>query len=227
MRNFKYLNVIKAAVDRECPGVVSCADIVVLSGRDGVTMLGGPHFEVKTGRRDTTLHTTDKDADRYLLDADAGVDAFLDNMAKLNINTPQAVALIGSHTVGRVHCVHLVSRLYPTVDITLNATYAEYLKMRCPSPHPDPKAVKYARNDPITPMRFDNNYYKNVMQMKGLLRLDNALYLDPRTKPYVQRMAKDNSYFFQQFVEGMSILTEHNVLTGNKGEIRKHCEWVN
>ncbi|KAH7404347.1 hypothetical protein KP509_15G021600 [Ceratopteris richardii] len=227
MRNFKYLNVIKKALDEECPGVVSCADIVVLSGRDGVAMLGGPHFEVKTGRRDTKKHTTDKDADHALLAHDAGVHAFLDTMAKLNINTPQAVALIGSHTVGRVHCVHLVSRLYPTVDATLNSSYAEYLKMRCPSPHPDPKAVKYARNDPGTPMKFDNNYYRNVMHMKGLLKLDNALYLDSRTKPYVQKMAEDNNYFFEQFVEAMSILTEHYVLTGDEGEIRKHCQWVN
>ncbi|KAH7404348.1 hypothetical protein KP509_15G021600 [Ceratopteris richardii] len=99
--------------------------------------------------------------------------------------------------------------------------------MRCPSPHPDPKAVKYARNDPGTPMKFDNNYYRNVMHMKGLLKLDNALYLDSRTKPYVQKMAEDNNYFFEQFVEAMSILTEHYVLTGDEGEIRKHCQWVN
>ncbi|PIA57900.1 hypothetical protein AQUCO_00500071v1 [Aquilegia coerulea] len=36
LRNFRYLDTIKEAVERECPGVVSCADILVLSGRDGV-----------------------------------------------------------------------------------------------------------------------------------------------------------------------------------------------
>ncbi|KAH7404336.1 hypothetical protein KP509_15G021300 [Ceratopteris richardii] len=227
MRNFKYVNDIKDALEKECPGVVSCADLVVLSGRDGVAMLGGPHFEVKTGRRDTRVHTTEKDADTYLLPHDAGVDAFLDTMAKLSINAPQAIALIGSHTVGRVHCVHLVSRLYPTVDPTLNASYADYLKIRCPSPNPDPTAVEYSRNDRGTPMIFDNNYYKNVIELKGLLRLDNALFLDPRTKPYVMRMAQDRDYFNEQFIAGMSILTEHNVLTGSEGEIRKNCQWVN
>lgn len=36
MRNFRYIETIKEAVERECPGVVSCADILVLSGRDGI-----------------------------------------------------------------------------------------------------------------------------------------------------------------------------------------------
>lgn len=36
MRNFRYIEDIKEAVERECPGVVSCADILVLSARDGI-----------------------------------------------------------------------------------------------------------------------------------------------------------------------------------------------
>ncbi|KAH0469020.1 hypothetical protein IEQ34_002252 [Dendrobium chrysotoxum] len=36
MRNFRYLEEIKDAVERECPGVVLCADILVLSARDGI-----------------------------------------------------------------------------------------------------------------------------------------------------------------------------------------------
>ena len=76
-------------------------------------------------------------------------------------------------------------------------------------------------------MKFDNNYFKNVMQLKGLLKIDNALYLDPRTSVYVEKFANDNNYFFEQFVEAMSILTEHNVLTGSQGEIRKRCDVIN
>ena len=39
MRNFKYVNKIKAAVEKECPLTVSCADIVALSARDGIVMV--------------------------------------------------------------------------------------------------------------------------------------------------------------------------------------------
>ncbi|KAG0480283.1 hypothetical protein HPP92_011141 [Vanilla planifolia] len=41
MRNFRYLEDIKDAVERECPGVVSCADILVLSARDGIVAIEG------------------------------------------------------------------------------------------------------------------------------------------------------------------------------------------
>lgn len=34
MKNFKYLEFIKEALERVCPGVVSCSDILVLSARD-------------------------------------------------------------------------------------------------------------------------------------------------------------------------------------------------
>jgi peroxidase len=39
MRNFKYVNTIKDAVEKECPLTVSCADIVSLSARDGIVMV--------------------------------------------------------------------------------------------------------------------------------------------------------------------------------------------
>jgi peroxidase len=39
MRNFKYVKTIKAAVEKECPLTVSCADIVALSARDGIAMV--------------------------------------------------------------------------------------------------------------------------------------------------------------------------------------------
>ena len=39
LRNMKYVDVIKNVVDKACPGVVSCADILILSGRDGIAMV--------------------------------------------------------------------------------------------------------------------------------------------------------------------------------------------
>lgn len=39
MRNFKYVKVIKDALEKECPNTVSCADIVALSAREGVVMV--------------------------------------------------------------------------------------------------------------------------------------------------------------------------------------------
>jgi len=43
MRNEKYVNDIKAAVELECPGVVSCADILALEGAVGVSVVSAIH----------------------------------------------------------------------------------------------------------------------------------------------------------------------------------------
>ncbi|GLJ51749.1 hypothetical protein SUGI_1099790 [Cryptomeria japonica] len=226
MRNFKYVNAIKSALEEECPGVVSCADIVALSARDGVVMLGGPRVELKTGRRDSKKSSAAV-VDEYIPLHNDSASTVLSRFDSIGIDAEGVVALLGAHTVGRTHCGNLVHRLYPKVDPTLNPEYAVYLKGRCPTTNPDPEAVVYARNDRGTPMKFDNSYYKNLMKNKGLLVVDQQLLLDPRTSPYVEKMAQDNQYFFSQFSRALTILSENNPLTGNNGEIRKDCRFVN
>lgn len=137
------------------------------------------------------------------------------------------VSYAGAHSVGRTHCMNLVQRLYPTVDPTLDPQYAEYLKGRCPTPNPDPKAVLYARNDRETPMILDNMYYKNLLGNMGLLIVDQQLASDPTTYPYVEKFAADNGYFQDQFAKAVLLLSENNPLTGDDGEIRKDCRYVN
>lgn len=133
----------------------------------------------------------------------------------------------GAHSVGRIHCINLVDRLYPTVDPTLDPKYADYLKGRCPTPNPDPTSVLYARNDRETPMILDNMYYKNLLGHKGLLTVDQQLASDPSTSPYVEKFAADNGYFHDQFARAVLLLSENNPLTGDQGEIRKDCRYVN
>lgn len=42
----------KTAVELQCPGIVSCADILAIAARDLVTMVGGPYYKVRLGRKD-------------------------------------------------------------------------------------------------------------------------------------------------------------------------------
>ncbi|KAI8014667.1 Peroxidase 21 [Camellia lanceoleosa] len=205
MRNFKYMETIKNVLESQCSMTVSCADIVALSARDGVGLLGGPHIEMKTGRKDSR--------ESYALVVDEFIPNHNDTMAlvlsrfqSIGIDAEGTVALLGAHSVGRVHCVNLVDRLYPTVDPTLDPDHAEYLKRRCPSPEPDPKAVQYARNDLETPMVLDNVYYKHLLEHKGLLLVDQQLVSDPTTLPFVTKMAADNGYFHDQFSRAFLLL---------------------
>ncbi|XP_048225739.1 peroxidase 21 [Ricinus communis] len=226
MRNFKYVNTIKQALETECPLTVSCADIVALSARDGIVMLGGPRIEMKTGRRDSK-ESYAAVLESFIPNHNDTMSLVLDRFQSVGIDAEGTVALLGGHSVGRVHCANLVQRLYPTVDPTLDPDYAEYLKGRCPTPDPDPEAVLYARNDRETPMILDNFYYKNLLKHKGLLSVDQQLASDPITSPFVERMAADNGYFQDQFSRAVLLLSENNPLTGEEGEIRKDCRYVN
>ncbi|XP_078434862.1 peroxidase superfamily protein [Wolffia australiana] len=226
MRNFKYVEVIKSAVERECPSTVSCADIVALSARDGVTMLGGPYVAMRTGRKDSKASHRDM-VDDTIPSHDSDISLVLSRFSSIGIDTEHAVALLGAHSVGRVHCINLVQLLYPSVDPTLDPNYAAYLKMRCPTAQPDPAAVAYGRNDRETPMMIDNVYYKHLLQHKGLLLVDQQLASDPRTAPFVLKMAADNGYFLQRFSEALLLLSESSPLLGDQGEVRKDCRFVN
>ncbi|GAB2229655.1 hypothetical protein Droror1_Dr00013904 [Drosera rotundifolia] len=226
MRNFKYINTIKKSIENACPSTVSCADIVSLAARDGIELLGGPYMEMKTGRRDTRESYASV-VEALIPDPNASLATALSRFQSIGIDTAGTVALLGAHSVGRTHCVNLVARLYPTPDPTLDPAYASYLKGRCPTPNPDLKDVLYARNDGETPMILDNMYYKNVMNHKGLLHVDQELVSDPTTSPIVKKMAADNSYFHEQFSRALLLLSENNPLTGDQGEIRKDCSYIN
>jgi peroxidase len=226
MRNFRYIETIKEALERECPRVVSCADVLVLSARDGIVALGGPYIPLKTGRRDGRKSRAEI-LEQHLPDHNESLSVVLDRFANIGIDAPGVVALLGAHSVGRTHCVKLVHRLYPEVDPGLNPSHVEHMLHKCPDPIPDPKAVQYVRNDRGTPMKLDNNYYRNILDNKGLLIVDHQLATDKRTKPFVKKMAKSQDYFFKEFARAITVLSENNPLTGAKGEIRKQCNLAN
>lgn len=163
----------------------------------------------------------------YLPDHNESISVVLEKFKSIGIDTPGLVALLGSHSVGRTHCVKLVHRLYPEVDPSLNPDHVPHMLHKCPDSIPDPKAVQYVRNDRGTPMVLDNNYYRNILDNKGLLLVDHQLAHDKRTRPIVKKMAKDQAYFFKEFTRAIQILSENNPLTGSKGEIRKQCNLAN
>eukprot|EP00262_Sarcandra_glabra_P006444 TRINITY_DN18755_c0_g1_i1.p1 TRINITY_DN18755_c0_g1~~TRINITY_DN18755_c0_g1_i1.p1 ORF type:complete len:257 (-),score=11.62 TRINITY_DN18755_c0_g1_i1:189-959(-) len=226
MRNFKYVSTIKNALESACPATVSCADIVTLSAREGVVMLGGPYIPMKTGRMDS-LESHAAVVDNFIPNHNDSISLVLSSFQSIGIDAEGTVALLGAHSVGRVHCVNLVNRLYPNIDPTIDPKYGEYLRKRCPSPQPDPKAVDYARNDGETPMVLDNMYYKNLLSYKGLMLVDQQLASDPATISFVEKMASDNDYFRNRFSSALLLLSENNPLTGEQGEIRKDCRYVN
>ncbi|CAK9198480.1 unnamed protein product [Sphagnum jensenii] len=229
MRNFKWFDQIKAAVEKECPGVVSCADIIALAGSDSIAQLGGPRVPLKTGRRDSIV-SLKKSADDGIPTPQTDVTSLLAYFKKIGLNTAQTVALLGVHTVGRAHCESFGERLYPKLDPIMDPLYGAMLRKRCPGPIPNPHVsvhFTYMRNDPGTPMLFDNHYYVNLINRQGLMHVDQELYNDARTREYVLLYAKDQNQWHADFTQAFQILSEYKPLTGSQGQIRKQCSYIN
>lgn len=77
--------------------------------------------------------------------------------------------------------------------------------------------------DPNTPRTFDNVYYKNLQQGKGLFTSDQVLFTDSRSKFTVDAWASNSQAFQNAFISAMTKLGRVGVKTGRNGNIRFDC----
>lgn len=216
----------KAAVDRDpkCRNKVSCADILALATRDVVNLAGGPFYNVELGRRDGRISTI-ASVQRHLPHPDFNLDQ-LNSMFNFNgLSQTDMIALSGAHTIGFSHCNKFSNRIYNfsprnRIDPTLNLQYAFQLRQMCPL-RVDPRIA--INMDPVTPQKFDNQYFKNLQQGKGLFTSDQVLFTDARSKATVNLFASNEGAFQKAFVDAVTKLGRVGVKTGNQGEIRFDC----
>ncbi|KAI3867151.1 hypothetical protein MKW92_006567 [Papaver armeniacum] len=228
LRGFSIIDAAKAAVEKACPGVVSCADILALSARDSVAMIKGPWWNVPTGRRDGLVSTI-ADAFINLPPPFFNVTQLKASFASKGLNAKDLAVLSGGHTIGISACAAFSQRLYNFTgkgdsDPTLDSEYVPRLKSKC-KPN---DITTTAEMDPGSFKTFDSSYYKLVAKRRGLFTSDATLLDDPETKAYVRSQATNNgATFFKDFAASMEKMNAIEVLTGNAGEIRKHCAFVN
>ncbi|KAJ7295602.1 hypothetical protein O6H91_Y177200 [Diphasiastrum complanatum] len=222
----------KAAVEMQCPGVVSCADILAVATRDLVAMVGGPRWNVTKGRRDGRISLA-ADAERGLPGADFHVDQLTKTFTDHNLSRTDMIALSGAHSLGFTHCDQIYGRLYNfsgkpgLTDPSINTTFAKTLKQQCPqnASSSDPSIV--IALDPSTPFLFDNAYYQNLREGRGCLTSDQTLFNDTRTRNSVITFSQNQTAFFRAFVAAIGKMGNIGVLTGTQGEIRKDCATIN
>ncbi|KAB5514369.1 hypothetical protein DKX38_028275 [Salix brachista] len=220
----------KAAVDSNprCRNKVSCADILALATRDVVALVGGPSYSVELGRRDGRI-STKASVQRKLPHPTFNLDQLNSMFASHGLSQTDMIALSGAHTLGFAHCGRFSNRIYgfsPTnrIDPTLNLQYALQLRQMCPI-NVDPRIA--INMDPTTPRQFDNAYYQNLKNGKGLFNSDQVLFTDSRSRGTVNLFASNNGAFRQAFVTAITKLGRVGALTGNQGEIRRDCSRVN
>ncbi|KAE8699086.1 putative Peroxidase 2 [Hibiscus syriacus] len=221
---------IKTALEKACPRVVSCADILALAAQISVSLGGGPSWKVPLGRRDSpSAH----------LEGIGGIPSAHDSLVNIaarfksvGLDSTDLVALSGVHTFGRARCAAFMDRLYNfnnvsgKIDPTLNVTYAKALQQRCPKGGDVTSLIDL---DEQTSLTFDNKYFLNLQNRRGLLQSDQELFSTngAETVTIVNRFASSQKQFFDSFAKAMIKMGNISPLTGSNGQIRLDCRKIN
>jgi peroxidase len=218
VRGYDVIDRAKTAVENICPGVVSCADILAIAGRDATVLAGGPSWTVKLGRRDSTT-TNPTEASNIL-------PGFRDDLTKLiadfrgkGFTIREMVALSGAHSFGQAQCFTFRDRIYSNTS-DIDAGFASTRRRNCPSIGGN---GNLAALDLVTPTQFDNNYYKNIVDKKGLLATDQVLLSGGSTDDIVRDYSNNPSTFSRDFASAMVKMGDLSPLTGQSGVIRTIC----
>uniref|UniRef100_A0A9I9DLR9 Peroxidase n=1 Tax=Cucumis melo TaxID=3656 RepID=A0A9I9DLR9_CUCME len=222
LRGFEVIDSIKTLVEAACPSVVSCADILSLAARDSVVALGGPSWVVGLGRRDSTTASFDNannDLPSPFLDLPDLISAF----SNKGFDTKELVALSGSHTIGQARCSMFRVRAHNETT-TIDPDFAASLRTNCPFSGDDQNLSPL---DLKTQSLFDNAYFKNLVQNKGLLHSDQALFTNSSADSHVSSYISDPKAFFSDFAAAMVKMSNLSPLTGSDGQIRSDCRKIN
>lgn len=226
---FDVITRIKTALELECPGIVSCSDILALAARDLVVMVGGPHYNVLLGRKDG-LTSKAQDVAGNIPTPNMTMTQLINLFGSKGFSVQEMVALTGAHTIGFSHCTQFSDRIFnfsktSQFDPALNAKYAEGLQKLCADYKKTPGLAAF--NDVMTPGKFDNMYFINLQRGLGLLASDQAMAMDPRTKPFLDLYASNQDEFFKAFTRAVEKLSTYKVKTGKEGEVRDRCDNFN
>ncbi|XP_057954134.1 peroxidase 54-like [Malania oleifera] len=159
----------------------------------------------------------------------------------VGLSISQMVALSGGHTIGRARCESFADRLSNfkgtgAPDPTMDPNMLSELQKKCPQ-----GTVTDDNNVTLVPLDrnsidlFDNNYFKNLINSKGLLGSDQSLFSNisgsdaaQLTNDLVISFSNNAGIFTTSFVDAIIKMGQINVHTGaDNGEIRKNCRSPN
>ncbi|RLM86719.1 peroxidase 2-like [Panicum miliaceum] len=226
LRGFDVVDAAKDALEKACPGVVSCADVVQFAARDAAFFLSGSrvYYQLPAGRFDGRI-SFENESLAFLPPPSFNLTQLVDSFKVKGMDIDDLVVLSGSHTIGRSHCSSFSDRI-STPPSDMNPGLATILKGQCPA-NPnftnDPTVVQ----DTVTPAKLDNQYYKNVLNHKVLFKSDAALLTSRVTTRKVQENALIRGRWERKFARAMVKMSLIEIKTAANGEIRKNCHVVN
>ncbi|TYG56295.1 hypothetical protein ES288_D08G052700v1 [Gossypium darwinii] len=234
LRGFEVIDEAKAQIEAQCPGTVSCADIIAFAARDSTYKAGGIYYAIPAGRRDGRVSIIDE-VTQNLPPPSFNAQQIAQLFARKGMSVDEMVTLSGSHSIGVSHCSSISNRLYSfnathAQDPSLDPNYAAFLKTKCPPPTSaagaggDPTTVPL---DSVTPNRLDNKYYTELRRRRGLLTSDQTLMDSSLTSALVLNNVKLGAAWAKKFGKAMVHMGSVDVITGAQGEIRRICSVPN
>ncbi|MED6108066.1 hypothetical protein PIB30_020013 [Stylosanthes scabra] len=229
LRGFDVIEEIKSILEAQCPGVVSCADIVALAARDSVGVIGGPHWNVPTGRRDGLVSSAALTL-QFLPAPFQNLTTLIAHFTQVGLDIKDLVLLSGAHTIGVGHCSTIATRIYNftgngDADPSLDSNYVQNLKTtKCKSIGDQTTLIEM---DPGSRDSFDLGYYKQLLKRRGLFQSDSALLDSVATRNIINHELSSLDTFYREFGISMEKMGRIGVLTGKQGEIRKICSKIN
>ncbi|KAI9080417.1 hypothetical protein K1719_037811 [Acacia pycnantha] len=228
LEGFDVIDEIKTEMEAQCPGVVSCADILALAARDAVSSaFDGPLWQVIGGRRDGTV-SLKEEVPANIPSPFFNLDQLKKNFAAKKLSVDDLIVLSGAHTIGRAHCNLFSKRVFNfsgngDEDPSLNSDYAEFLKSQCRGLNDVTTTVEM---DPGSSTTFDTGYYSALLRNEGLFTSDAALLTDEHSRMTIIHLVREHQ-FLKEFAKSMQKLAAVEVLTGQDGQIRTVCGLVN
>ncbi|KAK1301007.1 Peroxidase 43 [Acorus calamus] len=233
LRGFDVIERAKSELEEECPGVVSCADIVALAARDSIVMSDGPSYEVPTGRRDgRRSNMSDADNMPELRDS---VDVLRAKFAEKGLSETDLVLLSAAHTIGTTACFFMERRLYDFApdsnsDPSISPDFLPELESQCPRGGDVNARLPLDRGSEWS---FDDGILRNIRGGFAVLESDAKLYLDESTQSIIDSYFGFFSsifgpFFESDFTDSIVRMGQIGVKTGShEGEIRQVCSAFN
>ncbi|KAL6545788.1 Peroxidase N1 [Orobanche gracilis] len=230
LRGFDAIDDAKQQLEKVCPGVVSCADIVALAARDSVVLTSNKFIStwpVPTGRRDGRISQA-SDTNKLPSFTDT-VAVQIQKFKDKGLDITDLVALVGAHTIGTSACQFFSYRLYNfTVsggpDPTIDPNFLPTLQNLCPSGGNGSVRVEL---DTGSGKQFNDDFFAKLRDGRGVLESDQRLWTDSSTRNVLGRFLGLKGLlgltFQNEFAKSMVEMSMVEVKTGTQGEIRKVC----
>lgn len=132
----------------------------------------------------------------------------------------------GAHTIGFAQCFTFKERLFNYQDSGKpdpNLDSSMLSNLQCTCPDTDESNTTLTPLDMQSVTRFDNAYYRNLMNNSGLLESDQVLMSNSQTADMVKSYSLYPHLFYEDFAASMVKLGNLGVLTGRTGQIREVC----